>query len=467
MGAIHAAAYTMLEIIDEIQEFTKLGGAEKPACIPFNPGRVLTEVSYLFQTLIVRPNVSFTTEIEEGMPETLVGDPSALSQVLMNLIGNAVKFVEHGRIVLRVRSESQGDRCALLGQVEDTGPGIPREEIGQIFNAFHQGSQFREAHSKGSGLGLSIVKKLIERDGGRIWVESVPGKGSCFNFRIPYAFGARNDSRERRDEPAALSRLDGFHILVFEDNPLNLKLAETRLKSWGCTVFGAERAQSGLQLLQEVPVNLVLMDLHLDGTDGFTVSRQIRNHPNPAVRNLPIIAITADITAGLDGKLTASGIDGVLLKPFTPGELLGKLREFLPAEVQKGATLNADARQSGNIAALDELWEDCSGNIGMLEDLLQLLKNNLLEFLGNLRIHIPVADYSSIEAASHKVKAGLKMIQAAKWLEQVESIHKLSRTRSGIDRIESQYQCMVREYDSLEKKLESDLDKIRKDHEGS
>ncbi len=465
VGAIRSAAHGLLEIVNELREFSTIeSGTWKATRIPFKPKQVLEEVGYLCKTLIVRDNVAFRTEIAPDLPDLLVGDPSKLSQILMNLLGNAIKFTASGHITLRIRCERRKTTCTLYGEVEDTGPGIPPSDLGLIFNPFHQGEQTGESQGIGTGLGLSIVKKIIERQGGAIWAESEAGNGSVFSFRLPYSLGTNSA------EPGALQEaatpvdelLEGSRILVFEDNPLNMKLLETRLKSWGCSVYGAEEAAYGMELLRKNPVDLILMDLHLPQANGFELSRQIRNHPDPGLQNIPIIAVTADFTARDEERRKASGIDDVLLKPYAPAELLGRLKFYLQNGRSGQVEGQSRSEKAGKID-FQALWAECSGDVDVFEQLIGLLKNNMLEFIGKLRLHLPTADYTQIASAAHKVKAGLRMVRAEYWLEHVEAIHRLSEESTGLADIEYRFVKLTGDFPRMEALLDSAVEKIKKD----
>ena len=464
VGAIRSAAHGLLEIINELREFSTLeSGSWKATSIPFNPNQVLGEVGFLCKTLIVRENVAYRTEIAPNLPEVLLGDPSKLSQILMNLLGNAIKFTASGHITLRIRCEKRKTTCTLHGEVEDTGPGIRPSDLGRIFNPFHQGAQTGGSQGVGTGLGLSIVKKIIERQGGAIWAESEPGSGSRFSFRLPYTLGSLSAEPGRVEEPETPrnQHLEGKRILVFEDNPLNLKLIETRLKSWGCRVYGAEQAAYGMALLRKNPVDLILMDLHLPQANGYELSRQIRNHPDTGLRDIPIIAVTADFTASDEARRKASGIDDVLLKPYAPAELFGRLGFYLEHGRAMEAKADPGTAGAGQVD-IQALWTECSEDLGVLEQLVGLLKNNLLEFIGKLRLHLPTADYNQIAAAAHKVKAGLRMVRSGFWLEHVEAIHRLSEATTGLGQIRERFNLLAQDYPRMESLLDKEVEKLKK-----
>ena len=261
--------------------------------------------------------------------------------------------------------------------------------------------------------------------------------------------------------------LRGKRIMVFEDNPLNMKLIETRLKSWGCEVIPVLKAPYGMSLLHESRVDLILMDLRMPGMDGFEAARNIRQHSNKEIRAIPIIAVTADCTANDGEKCNNAGIDDIVLKPFTADELAATLTRHLNLRKSALAGIRSEAgpKEPSQLFSLDVLWEECSGDLEMLEHMVGLFRANLLEFLGNLRIHMEAPNYPEIRAAAHKVKAGVKLLQAESWLRTIERIHQLSREEQGAAEIQTLYNKLLGSYDKIEIGLKQRIQAYQKNEQ--
>ena len=358
--AIHTASENLLQLVSELLEYSRIHTDHDPvARTAFSPKQLIRQVGYLCDTLILSNGVTLKLSLDPGTPDRLVGDPAKLSQILMNLLGNAIKFVQEGTIELKVWPEHQPDGCLLHGEVRDTGPGISPGELPHIFDAFRRGREGSGDNATGMGLGLSIVKKTLDRLGGTISAESKPGEGTAFRFQIPFGSDVETVSLPAKPQKTA-QPLSGKTILVIEDNQLNQKLLETRLKGWGGRVLTSEKALYGISLLYEVPVDLILMDLRMPGMDGYQASVRIRNHSEPAIRNIPIVAVTADFTAEDNDMVRRAGIDDVVLKPYSADELLDKLLAQL--RNPKGASSNKaiNDKASSGLVSLEGIWAECA-----------------------------------------------------------------------------------------------------------
>lgn len=459
--AIRSASKSLLEIVNDLLEYSKLSaGLDKTTSIAFEPLRLINEVGYLCRTLIVESDVTLEVLLESDFPKVLKGDPSRLSQILMNLLGNAIKFVKKGRITLRVSHKLRGKQCEMQFSIEDTGVGIPSKEIPFIFDTYHQGKQPVSTSRKGLGLGLSIVKKLIEQQSGKVSVSSQPGIGTTFRVTIPYEVVYKTAKETPPEKSAPKKELQGLRVLVFEDNPLNQKLIETRLKSWGCQVTSTDQVAYGLSLLKELQTDIVLMDLRMPGMDGYKASARIRAHENPDVRKLPIIAVTADFTAEDNRQFKESGLDDLILKPYSPDELFSKLKFYsnnTPAEAEKPSPV-PDCKNLPGVAGqtevnLTNLLEECFGDLDMLGELLNLFDNNILEFLGQMKLFLGTADYKGMAGATHKVKAGLKLLEAKQLVVLTEQMYQRAREEKEPEEIRKAFDLFVLLYPSFKEKI--------------
>ncbi|MDG1572944.1 response regulator [Robiginitalea sp. M366] len=257
--------------------------------------------------------------------------------------------------------------------------------------------------------------------------------------------------------------LKGKNILVFEDNELNMRLMDIRLKTWGCRVLQASHATLGLAMLQAEQVDAVLMDLRMPDMDGYQACSRIRKHLNPALRKLPVIAVTADMNAEYDAEYQQAGFDAVIVKPFAPEELSGKLLELLAGQPATKDEPQVVSRP-GTTLDLQTLVDECDGDVDMLEELAELFKGNILEFLGRLKVHSATSDFLQIREAAHKVKAGLMLLGASHWIEAVSEIQQLSRAETGISRIIEIYTELTEAYPVLESSLHAAMAALKKQH---
>jgi signal transduction histidine kinase/CheY-like chemotaxis protein/HPt (histidine-containing phosphotransfer) domain-containing protein len=474
--AIHNASDALMEIVNELLEYAKLSeGLEVIEHIDFNFQSVLDNVEYLCKTLITKKEIALKLEVEPGIPNILKGDPSKLSQILLNLLGNSIKFVEKGEIKLSIKQKSQRNKNLILAfKVSDTGIGIAQEHLGDIFDSFKQVGDDTFTKYGGSGLGLNIVKQIIELLGGNITVSSELGKGTTFNFEIPYEKGDQNNVVKRSIDAKALNKAaqmaKGMRIVVFEDNTMNQRVIEQRLKNWGSKVFITDNGQKGIDYIAENKVDLVLMDLRMPGMDGYTITKKIRNHSNKNINSIPVIAITADITISEKENGKAIGLNDFILKPFNPEELLLKIVNLgkkeansIPNVLPKTKTMQTTDRSTPK-ASLSTMQEECMGDHGFLTELVRLFKQNILEFIGAYSVHMKNADWESIAFAAHKIKASVSLVEANALLDIVQTIEALAKTNPTSNTLElgNLHKSFIKEFKLVENVIDKELETLGK-----
>ncbi len=472
VNAIQKTSYSLLEIINELLEYCKLSaGVETFEVIDFNFRNVVGDVIYLCNTLVSAKNVNLKVEIDTNVPKALKGDPSKLTQVLLNLIGNAIKFVEEGSIELVVQAKPDKEsRTNLTFKITDTGIGISKENLKHIFGSFRQAETNTHQKYGGSGLGLNIVKQIIERLGGTIAVTSELGVGTTFEFSMPFELGSlKNITKGSNTEISTKEKsiVKGMQILVFEDNIMNQKLIDQRLKTWSCQTYITDNAQNGLNILASHRIDLILMDLKLPGMSGFEITKLIRSFEKPDVQPIPIIALSADFSARDKEECEESGIDDFILKPYNSHELLQKLIEN--KKDSKGAhSIASKSTKSKRIENkedrinLDGLLAECMGQLELLQELVILHKKGALEFIGNVRVHLNNTDIEQIGFAAHKIKPGLKMMQSKRLFGIVEQIQKCCHSDSDIKQLQFLYKSFLEEYPKAENAINVAMKELRR-----
>jgi len=461
INAIQSASNSLMEIINELLDYSKLSsGLESFENNNFQFLNVVNDVVYLCDTLITRKDVKLKTKIDPNIPKVLLGDPSKLSQVLINLLGNSIKFVEKGEISLNINIKKR-DRNSIRLEflIRDTGIGVSENNLKHIFDPFKQADQNTFVNYGGSGLGLSIVKQIIERSKGEITVASELGVGTTFKFILPYVIGKDKDMVKKDESTFSLDegikQVKNMGILVFEDNSLNQKLIETRLKSWGCETFITDDPYTGLDILENHSIDIVLMDLRMPKMNGYEVTDLIRQNDNQKIKQVPVIALTADFTAQNREQCEAHGLDDFILKPYSSEELLSKL-------INNGVSESISKLVCGDTPKLDltSLLDDCMGEYELLENLISLFKQNALEFIGACCIHLKNKDYEGIGFASHKIKSGLAMLGTKSLLSIVEKMHDFGKNGTGLEEVEKLYTAFILEYSIVEKAIDAEMEKL-------
>ena len=295
-----------------------------------------------------------------GTPETVVGDASRLRQIVVNLVGNAIKFTEHGEVAVRVACEPGEEGAAWLHfSVQDTGIGIPLEKQQVIFDAFSQADGSVTRRYGGTGLGLTISRRLVEMMGGRIWLESVAGQGSTFHFGVPLGVG-RGDGQAARNPlpaeaqpgaPEAGRSRRPLNILLAEDNAVNQKVLSGLLEKHGHRVEIAANGREALDKLSRAEFDLVLMDVQMPEMDGIEATAAIRKRELDTGGHLPIVALTAHALKTDHYRCLAVGMDGYLSKPIRPDDLFRQIEHLGAgrAAVPEGATPLPRSKKDSNL----------------------------------------------------------------------------------------------------------------------
>jgi signal transduction histidine kinase/AmiR/NasT family two-component response regulator len=344
---LEKASQLLLGTINGILDFSKIeSGQMRYEEAPFSPGKLIHDIATVFALQAASKRLVLRTEIADGLPATVIGDPLRLREVIVNLVGNALKFTERGEIVVRCwlqSAASQASRAKLCVEVGDTGPGVDSRFLETIFMPFEQGDLSTTRRYGGTGLGLAIAKKLVEGMGGEIECESVLGAGTLFRFSVRVGMGeataeaaeaAQTKTPEALEaDPALLSQL---RVLVAEDNPVNRKLLSEMLKRLGINPDLAADGAAAVRLAADHHYDLILMDCMMPVMDGFEAALRIRAHAlasrvGPVGQAPVIVAITANAFREDRERCLASGMDDHLGKPFT--------FEQLKKAVLRGASL--------------------------------------------------------------------------------------------------------------------------------
>ncbi|MBI5248638.1 MAG: response regulator [Desulfomonile tiedjei] len=337
---IQRSAHSLLGIINDILDFSKIeAGKMQMESVDFSLDEVLDNVSTVVGVKVHEKELEFLMDTSQEVPLALVGDPLRLGQVLINLCNNAVKFTQEGEIVISTKVVEKDEKSVTLGFcVRDTGVGLTEEQKGKLFQAFSQADMSTTRKYGGTGLGLTISKRLVNMMGGEIWVESEPEKGSRFVFTAKFGL-ARNVSR-RHLEPSV--DLRGMRVLVVEDNASSREILQALLESMSFDVSVAASAEEGIAELEKEakahPYKLVVMDWRMPGMDGIKASAVIKAHPRLPQKPKIIIA-TAYGREEVMQRSEKVGVDGFLLKPVGQSVLFDAIMVAFGKEASEGESV--------------------------------------------------------------------------------------------------------------------------------
>lgn len=327
------AAQSLVIILNDILDLSKIDAGKMTfEAIDFDLQDALRESFRLFDIEIREKNLALSLTLAPGCPAWVRGDPVRLRQMMINLIGNAIKFTATGSVQVLVSAVEPG---SIRLAVKDTGIGIAPEKLQTIFDPFIQADGSHTRHFGGTGLGLTITRRLSTLMGGRLWAESQPGRGSCFFLELPLADRTGQAMPAQVQEPTGPFEFPALQVLVAEDNIVNQKVICAMLRRRGCTVTLAATGAAAYAHFLRKKFDIVLMDIQMPEMDGLEATGLIRNeedrrsHSSTPPRRTPIVALTAHASQEQHQEYLANGLDGVITKPVNLDTLLRSIREVL------------------------------------------------------------------------------------------------------------------------------------------
>ncbi len=338
---VKASADSLLAIINDILDFSKIeAGKLELNSVDFNLRDSLSDTLWTLAVRAAQKDLELACHIAPDVPEELVGDPLRLRQIVVNLVGNAIKFTEQGEIVVHVAVESRNEtEVSLHFAVRDTGIGIPAQQQRAIFQPFIQAHSSATRKQGGTGLGLTVSSRLVELMQGRMWLESVPGKGSTFHFTTRFNLA---QGEAALPAPVPLTRIKGLPVLVVDDNATNRHILEEMLGTWGMKPTGVDGGLPALKALERAvrsgePFGVILLDKHMPPMDGFTLAERI--HQDPELAGTSRIMLTSGDHPGDLNRCRELGIVSYLLKPVKQSELLNAILAALGIRFQREESL--------------------------------------------------------------------------------------------------------------------------------
>jgi len=425
LDAISSSGNSLLSIINDILDLSKLdAGKFIIESIPFNIADLLQSVQVMFLSKAKKKKLELTCTVDEQIDRYLSGDPMRLTQILINLIGNAIKFTEKGGVFVDCRlAAAQEDVLLLQFNIRDTGIGIPEDKVANIFDRFTQADSNITRRYGGTGLGLAITKQLIELQGGTISLLSGEGKGAEFIFTLPFAVSAlQHITTEQKETPETLHFGNVKKILVVDDNLFNQKLAANILEHNGFTVTVLDNGSKALDLLKTESFDLILMDIQMPVMDGYKATQLIREEMHITT---PVIAMTAHALAGEKEKCLQAGMNDYLSKPFKEKDLLVKIARW-----------GNEKTEIKKIIDLSFLVSQTRNNSAFILEMIDLFKEQNPKETAALKDAIAGTDYPEIYRLTHIVRNttgffGLNPLVG----DHLLSIEKLAKSETGIEEI--------------------------------
>lgn len=427
LNAIDISGEALLAIINDILDLSKIEAGK----LHFENKRfslvgVLRSIRQIFQAKVDEKSLQLHTSIGPGVPEFIHGDPVRLNQVLINLVGNALKFTHEGEIDVEIKLLDSGSAkgkksVRLMFEVSDTGIGIAPDKQSNIFQSFTQASGETTRKFGGTGLGLTICKRIVELQGGRIGVQSEVGEGSSFFFELDFGLepqhtgsepiASQNKDSKVKNLEISSSQLPDLKILVAEDNPMNQLLVTRILEGMGVSFTLAETGKAALEMVSATQYDLVLMDIQMPVMDGYEATRRIRKLPNQERSSIPIIAMTAHAYAEEQNKCIQAGMNDFIPKPFQPEELRQKLSRVASGGWTPNNPPVDPQPQQYQFIDLTELDELVAGKDSFKQELIELFMEEAPKALDKMESAIQENSSEALRRAIHAFKPSVILFQ--------------------------------------------------------
>ena len=449
---IKSSGNTLLSLINNILDFSKIeDGKMSLVPVEFDTAGLITDLCNSVSERARSKGLELITDIDESVPSKLYGDDVRISQILLNLLTNAVKYTESGSVTLRIRNKRIMDGIAdIRFEVSDTGIGIKDEDFGKLYESFERIEEKRNRHIEGTGLGISIVCKLLAMMNSRLEVDSKYAIGSTFGFDLslkvtdPAPVGryeAKHKSAVKITDEADRFYVPDAKVLVTDDNAMNLKVASNFLKIFGIDAVTCSSGRETVGLLKKERFDILFLDHMMPDMDGFETLKALKDEG--LVKDTPVIALTANAVVGAEEQYLKAGFDGYLSKPVTVEDLEKTLRKYLPSDLTGGA-LTAQEYNSGNEESSGALTIDKARAAGLNVDAALVYTSGeedfYLELLSDYASDVPQkadeltsyldnGDLYNYEILVHSLKSSSRTIGADPLADEAKALEDASRNK--------------------------------------
>ena len=436
---VKGSADSLLSVLNDVLDFSKIEARQlslEP--IVFSPRDHLNELLKPLAVKATQKQLELICEVLPDVPTEVVGDPGRLRQVLLNLVGNAIKFSDSGQILVQVYVESrETDAVTLHYSVTDSGIGIPEDKQDAIFQAFQQADGSTTRRFGGTGLGLAISSTLVQMMGGRLYVESILHEGSAFHFTARFGLSAAvpsvdADRLSKAKAPAATTGVEPparrLSVLLAEDNVVNQRLAETLLKRRGYSVTTVHNGKEALQAVALQAFGAVLMDVQMPEMSGLEATREIRAREQKTGGHLPIVAMTAHAMRGDRELCLAAGMDEYLTKPIDPQQLYAML--------DRVSRESAETGQPGRGAegtVYDAVLARVGGDREFLSEISLLFIEDLPRHMAAIQLTLDARDGEALHRAAHVLRGAAANFEASALVAAARTLEEMGRTAQFVD----------------------------------
>lgn len=447
-------------IVNDVLDYSKLeSGKLNFEIIGYQPRKVLKEIYHSLKESAKSKGLLFKLNIDDNVPEVLIGDPVRLKQILYNVVGNAIKFTESGEVKIKC---SMANKSNMKIVVADTGVGISEKMKKTIFKDFYQEDSSTTRRFGGTGLGLAITQKLVKLQDGDIHLESEKGKGTEFTIEIPYAVGDKSDLPVRKKEKYSYEALKEKKILIADDDQYNRSLIENIMKKWGVDIILAEDGEKAIEIARKVKFDAYLIDLHMPNMNGLEVAKIMRKELGI---EKPIIALTAAASKKDADNCIEAGMDTSISKPFRISDLYASLLKYMGLESleQKGSEGTNGSNGNGHSkVSLDELKDIAAGDDDFMVRMIRVFIESSEQSSYRMKNALKDEDWDTIRKTAHKISPSAKQLgmrRIAKKLKAIED--KIIKDEISPD-LYHMVKTSCEELDDLVPELENEIENLKK-----
>ncbi len=467
--SIDFAGKNLLVIINDILDLSKIEAGKFDLNESFfNVNQALNSVKELIEFNAKEKDIELILNHDPAIPASVFGDNARFNQILLNLVGNAVKFTEHGFVTISSKLISaKADMVLCEFSVQDTGIGIAKDKLGIIFERFTQATPDTTRKYGGTGLGLTIVDQLLKLMGGKISVDSIEGEGSTFTFYLSFKQDNTSSTAIPKADKSLLQKKEEskkLNILVAEDTFLNQKLIRKIAYKWGHDLEIAGNGKEAILMLEKNNYDVILMDIQMPEMDGYAATKAIRKLEDKIKSRIPIIALTAHASQEEAQKCLDIGMNAYVSKPFDSRVLLDKIIQLTSnsSQIMQDTThINKDIEPSSLPYDLSYVIEHADGDTGFIIEMISIFLNDTPGALEQLKADIGEKDYEKIKITSHSMKGlflTLGVNEAARLLKEIET---LAKSNGSLENINSNFKKIEDLFLQSKGLLEDELGKLK------
>jgi len=427
VSSIQRSGENLMAIINDILDLSKIeAGMMRITPGIFSINGLVNSVETFFVERAKEKGLKISSKIGTSIPDTLIGDATRLTQILVNLIGNAIKFTHQGNITIEIYNKQQSENEVIIGfKISDTGIGIDKEKLNEVFERFNQGEDSTTRNYGGTGLGLSIVKSLILLQNGDIEVTSEPGKGTTFHFYIPYTIAKEQLNLVPKIDTDYFKDITNspLKVLIVDDNAINQSLMKHLLSQWNIYFETANNGLEAVEFLKSNDYDLVLMDIQMPQMDGYVATQTIREELK---LNTPIIAMTAHALAGEREKCLSRGMNEYISKPIKEEELFKLISNFGLQENKNTETKTEENDYVYEFIDLTYMKSISNGDKDFEKTVTQQFLDKVPTHLQELKLAYENKDFKLLKLRAHDLKSSVAIMGLLPLLEEKLNVLELT-----------------------------------------